>query len=136
MVSQDWKKRWAVLKLFVRDYTLHWSMAGLVLGMILLVLGIMSFFLSSFLPEDLKAGLTTGAKYDICAGGFGLLFVIFAGYYFADNIYKRRNFNRLFETASREKFVKNRDKLEELAFDLSTRHEHMVQKKVKEMKIR
>lgn len=136
MVSQDWKKRWAMLKLFVRDYTLHWSAAGLVIGMIILVLGIMSFFFASTLPEDWKAGLTTGGRYDICAGGFGLLFVVFAGYYFVDNIYKRRKFNRLFDTASREKFVKNRDKLEELAFDLSTKHENMVQKKVKEMKIR
>ena len=136
MVSQDWKKRWAMLKLFVRDYTLHWSAAGLVVGILILVLGIMSFFFASTLPEDWKTALTTGGRYDICAGGFGLLFVVFAGYYFVDNIYKRRKFNRLFDTASREKFVKNRDKLEELAFDLSTKHENMVQKKVKEMKIR
>jgi len=135
MVSQNWKRLWADIKVWARDYTLHMSGAALALGIVLLVLGILAFYLPDVLPEDWKTALKTGGIY-ICSGALGLLLVIFAGYYFVDNVYKRRKFNKLFETASREKFVRNRDKLEELAFELSTKHERMVQKKVKEMKIR
>jgi hypothetical protein len=136
MVSQEWKKRWGVLRIWARDYTLHFSAAALALGLVLFIVGAMSFFFQSALPEDWITSLQTGGRYDICAGAVGLMLVIFAGYYCVDNVYKRRKFARLFGTVSREKFVRNRDKIEELAFELSTKHERMVQKKIKEMKIR
>jgi hypothetical protein len=136
MVSQEWKKRWNWLNIWARDYALHLSGAALALGLALFIVGVLSFFFQSTLPEDWITALQTGGRYDICAGALGLMLLIFAGYYFIDNIYKRRKFARLFGTVSREKFVRNRDKIEELAFELSTRHERMVQKKIKEMKIR
>jgi len=136
MVSQEWKRRWGLLNIWARDYTMHLSGAALALGLVLFIVGILSFFFQSTLPEDWNTSLRTGGRYDICAGALGLMLLIFAGYYFIDNIYKRRKFARLFGTVSREKFVHNRDKIEELAFELSTRHERMVQKKIKEMKIR
>jgi hypothetical protein len=136
MVSREWKKRWGVLTLWARDYTLHISGAALALGLAMTIVGALSFFFQSVLPEDWSTSLTTGGRYDICAGALGLMLVIFAGYYFIDNIYRRRKFARLFGTVSREKFVRNRDKIEQLAFELSTKHERMVQRKIKEMKIR
>ena len=136
MVSQTWKKRWGTLRIWARDYTFHISAAASAFGLVFLILGVLSFFYPSALPEDWKASLNTGGRYDICAGALGLILVIFAGYYFVDTVYKRRKFKRLFETVSREKFVHNRDKIEELAFELSTKHERMVQKKIREMKIR
>jgi len=136
MVSQGMKKWWSGLQLIVRDYTLHISGLGLAGGLAILVLGLWDFFLPGTLPSDWDAALRTGGRYDICAGALGVIIVIFAGYYFADNIYRRRKFNRLFGTVSREKFVRRRDEIEQMAFELSTKHERMVQKKIKEMKIR
>jgi hypothetical protein len=136
MVSQEWKKRWGWLTIWARDYTLHISGIALVVGLVLLIVGAISFFFEPALPEDWNTALRTGGRFDICAGGFGIMFVIIAGFYFIDNIYKRRKFARMFSTVSREKFVHNRDKIEKLAFELSTKHERMVQKKIREMKIR
>jgi hypothetical protein len=137
MVSQEWKKRWAAFRFFVRDWTHVFSGIGLGVGLLLLVIGTVALLAPTLLPSGFMASLTEeSGRLDICSAGFGLLITIFAGYYFLDNINNRRKFNKLFNTASKEKFIKNRDELEELAFYLSTKHERMVQKKVKEMKLR
>jgi len=136
MVSQEWKRRWGAIELFARDYTLHLSGAALAAGLVMFIVGLVDYFFPTAVPADWDTALRTGGRYDICAGALGLIVVIFAGYYFVDNIYKRRKFTRLFSTVSREKFVRNRDKIEQLAFELSTKHERMVKKKIKEMKIR
>jgi hypothetical protein len=137
MVSQKWKLRWANFKIILRDLTLVLSAIGLAFGIIFLVLSALAFWYRPGLPEDFLFSFTEeNGRLDICSAGAGLLLVIFAGYYFADNLNNRRKFNKLFNIASKEKFIKNRDKLEELAFFISTKHERMVQKKVKEMKLR
>jgi uncharacterized membrane protein YbhN (UPF0104 family) len=137
MVSQKWKLLWADIKFWVRDMTLIFSAIGLVFGIIFLVLAGLAFWYKTVLPEDFLFSFTEeNGRLDICSAGAGLLLVIFAGYYFADNLNNRRKFNKLINIASKEKFIKNRDKLEELAFFISTKHERMVQKKVKEMKLR
>jgi len=123
--------------IIVRDTTLVTSGALFGLGLFFMMLGAISLWFGSVLPPDMKMELATkGSRWDLCFGGVGLLLTIFAGYYFVDNIYKRSEFNRLFKIASREKFVKNRDKLEQLAFELSTKHERMVKKKIREMKLK
>ncbi len=137
MVSQVWKKRWAAFKFFLRDWTHVFSGIGLGLGLLLLVIGSVALLAQDILPPGFYDSLTQeSGRLDICSAGFGLLITIFAGYYFIDNMNNRRQFNKLYNTASKEKFIKNRDKLEELAFFISTKHEKMVQKKVKEMKLR
>ncbi|MBM4249640.1 MAG: hypothetical protein FJ149_09465 [Euryarchaeota archaeon] len=137
MVSQRWKLRWANFKLAIRDWTHVISGAGLAFGAILTVLAVLAIWFPDALSEEFKEDfMETSGRLDICSAGGGLLLLIFAGYYFADNMNNRRKFNRLFHIASKEKFIKNRDKLEELAFFISTRHERMVQKKIKEMKLR
>ncbi len=137
MVSQKWKLLWADIKIGFRDWTHVLSAAGLIFGTILLVLAALAMWYKPALSEDFLLSFTEeNGRLDICSAGSGLLLVIFAGYYFADNLNNRRKFRKLFNIASKEKFIRNRDKLEELAFFISTKHERMVQKKVKEMKLR
>jgi len=137
MASQKWKLLWADIKIAVRDLTHILSAVGLAFGILFMALAALAMWFKSVLPEDFLLSFTEeSGRLDICSAGGGLLLVIFAGYYLADNLNNRRKFNKLFNIASKEKFIKNRDKLEELAFFISTRHERMVQKKVKEMKLR
>jgi hypothetical protein len=137
MVSQKLKLWWANVKIWFRDWTHVLSAAGLAFGIVFLVLAGLAMWYKPALSEGFLFSFTEeNGRLDICSAGAGLLLVIFAGYYFVDNLNNRRKFNRLFNIASKEKFIKNRDKLEELAFFISTRHERMVQKKVREMKLR
>lgn len=137
MVSQNLKLWWANVKIWFRDWTHVLSAAGLAFGIIFLVLAGLAMWYKPALSEGFLFSFTEeNGRLDICSAGAGLLLLIFAGYYFIDNLNNRRKFNKLFNIASKEKFIKNRDKLEELAFFISTRHERMVQKKVKEMKLR
>ena len=137
MVSQKWKLIWADIKIWFRDWTHMLSAAGTVFSVILLILSALAMWYPATLSEDFMSAFTQeSGRLDLCSAGGGLLLLIFAGYYLADNLNNRRKFNRLFEIASKEKLIRNRDKLEELAFLISTKHELMVQKKVKEMKLR
>ena len=137
MVSQKLKLWWANVKIWFRDWTHVLSAAGLAFGIIFLVLAGLAMWYKPALSEGFLFSFTEeNGRLDICSAGAGLLLLIFAGYYFVDNLNNRRKFNKLFNIASKEKFIRNRDKLEELAFFISTRHERMVQKKVKEMKLR
>ncbi|MEM2869193.1 MAG: DUF3198 domain-containing protein [Thermoplasmata archaeon] len=136
MVSQEWQKRWSRLRIVIRDMTLGLSGTGFVLGLFMVVVGALSFWFQETLPEDWRLFLRGSSRVDVCVGGVGLLLLIIAGYYFVDNIYKRIKFHRLINTTSRQKLVMNREKLEELAWELSSRHERMVQRKLREMKIR
>jgi hypothetical protein len=137
MVSQKLRLWWANRKIDARDYTHVLSAVGLAFGIVFLVLASLAMWYRPALSEGFLFSFTEeNGRLDICSAGAGLLLVIFAGYYFADNMNNRRKFNRLFNIASKEKFIKNRDKLEELAFFISTKHERMVQRKVKEMKLK
>jgi len=137
MVSQKWKLIWADIKIWFRDWTHMLSAAGTVFSVTLLILSALAMWYPATLSEDFMSAFTQeSGRLDLCSAGGGLLLLIFAGYYLADNLNNRRKFNRLFEIASKEKLIRNRDKLEELAFLISTKHELMVQKKVKEMKLR
>jgi len=137
MVSQKWKNNWSKFKFRLRDITHVISGVGLGFGLLFLILGALSLWFPEVLPADFYfAFAQESGRLDLCTAGAGLLLTIFAGYYFADNLNNRRKFNKLYNTNRKEKFIKNREKLEELAYFISTRHERMVQKKVKELKLR
>lgn len=137
MVSQGLKLWWGKVKIWFRDWTHVISTIGVAFGAVLLILASLAMWFQSALPEDFLFSFTKeNGRLDICAAGGGLLLLVFAGYYLADNLNNRRKFNRLFDIASKERFIKNRDRIEELAYFISTRHEQMVQKKIREMKLR
>lgn len=136
MVSRVWKKRWSWFRLQIRDCTLLLSAGGFALGLVMSLIGGLAFWLPETLPSDWKDALRGSGRVDVCVGGVGLLLLIIAGYYLVDNILKRVKFNRLISTTSRDRIVSNREKLEELAWELSSKHEKIVQRKLREMRIR
>ncbi len=137
MVSQGLKLWWGKVKFGFRDWTHVIGSIGVVFGTILILLAALAVWYPSALPEDFLFSFTKeNGRLDICSAGAGLLLLVFAGYYLADNLNNRRKFNRLFNIESKEKFIKNRDRIEKLAYYISTNHERMVQRKIREMKLR
>lgn len=133
-----WNKFVYRTRIFVRDYTHVISGALLALGLVLLTIGVFAYWGEDIAPEQSKEffGNVHKTNYDICIMPLGAFISIIAGWYLGDNLLKRREFNKLIKTTSKEKFIKNQDRIEELAWLLSTKHERMVDEKKKELKIR
>lgn len=66
----------------------------------------------------------------------GPIFLLAGIFYVGDTVRKYREFNRLIDTDSKAKFVQNQDRIEYLAWLLSSRLEKRVEKKKKEFKIK
>jgi hypothetical protein len=67
----------------------------------------------------------------------GLLALLGGGYYFIDTIRKEREFDRLVSTTSKEVFVKNQKRIEELAYyHLPSSYEKRYLQKRKEFRIK
>ncbi len=66
----------------------------------------------------------------------GLVMIIFGSYYLYDFFRKLKEFNNLMETKSKAKFIKNIDRVEELAWRLHPRYERLVIERKKKYKIR
>lgn len=66
----------------------------------------------------------------------GPILLLGGGWYFIDTIRKRREFERLIDTDSKAKFVRNQDRIEQLAWILGTGYGKRVQTKKVEFGIR
>ena len=62
--------------------------------------------------------------------------LLFSGFYFMDTLRKGREFERLIRTNSKEMFLKNRRRMENLALVLPGRYARRVEKKRAELKVR
>src|SRR5436309_1489770 len=68
---------------------------------------------------------------------FGFLAVLGGGFYFVDTIRKEREFDRLISTPSKEVFVKNMGRIEELTYDhLPSAYERRFLDKKREFRIK
>lgn len=87
----------------------------------------------SRLPDFLQDIDTRIGNWIIWVAFVGILLLFSGGWYFGDTIRKRREFNRLIETDSKAKFVRNQDRLEELAyFYLGSEYRKRVEAKKRE----
>lgn len=66
----------------------------------------------------------------------GPVLLLGGGWYFIDTIRKRREFERLIDTDSKAKFVRNQDRIEQLAWILGTSYGKRVQAKKVEFAIK
>jgi hypothetical protein len=66
----------------------------------------------------------------------GIILIIAGGWYFFDNIRKRREFKELMEITSKKKFIQNLDRVEYLAWKLTPWHRIEVSKKKKKFHIK
>ncbi len=112
------------------------SVSMIIIGTILVVISVGAII--SDIGED---GIFSTIKDS--TGGWIYWLLIFSGtilslglFYFLDFIAKRREFYKIFEERSKSKFVKNLDRIEELAWRLQPKYEEMVIDKKKKLKIR
>ncbi|HYY48654.1 MAG TPA: DUF3198 domain-containing protein [Thermoplasmata archaeon] len=114
------------------------------LSALILALGIlgMVFSLTQYLvpresPDWLKTIHAAVGAWVIWEAFFAFLAVLAGGFYFADTIRKEREFDRLISTTSKEVFVKNMKRIEELTYDhLPSAYERRFLEKRREFRIR
>jgi hypothetical protein len=146
--SKSWGQIRFSMRIWMRDYTLAISTTLVIISILFIIFGGLALFLydknPSALPEPINdwVAFLHGAKkaddphFDLCMFPSGILMIIFAGYYMADQLFKRSRFNELMETESKSKFMEDLDEAEELAWKISTKHELMVVEKKEELGIR
>lgn len=66
----------------------------------------------------------------------GGLLLLIAGWYVFDSVRKRREFRHLIDTTSKQKMLRNRERLELLAFILPRAYEIRLQKKLAELEVK
>ncbi|TLZ81585.1 MAG: DUF3198 domain-containing protein, partial [Methanobacteriota archaeon] len=98
---------------------LRYELSSLIFG--LGILG-MIFSLTQYLipiqsPDWLQSIHRAVGNYVVWEAFLGFLAVLGGGFYFVDTIRKEREFERLLSTPSKEVFVKNMGRIEELTYD-------------------
>jgi hypothetical protein len=143
----SWTEFKFAVRIWLRDYALLFSTIFTIVSIILIVFGALALFLydthADMLFQPLKDWIAFihGAKkasdphYDLCLFPLGILVLLFAGWYMGSGFVKRTRFNKLIETESKSEFIENMDEIEELAWDLSSKHEMMVVEKKEELGI-
>ena len=107
------------------------------LGVLGVVLSFTQYLIPTQSPEWLQSLHRAVGQYVIWEAFFGLLAVLGGGFYFVDTIRKEREFERLVTTTSKEVFVKNMRRLEELTYDhLPSAYERRFLDKKREFHIR
>ncbi|TLZ75571.1 MAG: DUF3198 domain-containing protein [Methanobacteriota archaeon] len=118
---------------------LRYELSSLIFG--LGILG-MFFSLTQYLiptqsPDWLQSIHRAVGDYVVWEAFFGFLAVLGGGFYFVDTIRKEREFDRLISTPSKEVFVKNMGRIEELTYDhLPSAYERRFLDKKREFRIK
>ncbi len=106
------------------------------LGILSMVLAF-TYWIPNYTPQWLMNINNAIGNWMIWVAFLGFLALIGGGYYFIDTIRKEREFYRLVNTTSKEIFVKNQKRIEELAYyHLPASYEKRYQQKRKEFRIK
>ncbi|MFQ5884519.1 MAG: DUF3198 domain-containing protein [Thermoplasmata archaeon] len=119
---------------FLREYSLELSSIVFMIGLVMTVLAILRYSFQSGLPFYLKDILNSIGSWIVWMTVVGPIFLIGGGWFFFDGIKKRREFSRLLNTRSKRVFLRNSDRLEELAHHLTERHRNLYHEKKRELK--
>jgi hypothetical protein len=120
------------VKRFVRDFKLEIEVLLFVFGIILLIIGVTGIAMPDSSPDFLKSIHRDLGGWVYWLALIGILMIIVGGFYMVDNLLKRREFERLIKTDSKVKFVKDKDRIEYLAWILTSDHEKRLREKKKE----
>ncbi len=107
------------------------------LGILGMVFSLTQYLLPTQSPEWLQSIHRAVGPYVIWEGFFAFLALLAGGFYFVDTIRKEREFERLVSTTSKELFVKNLKRLEELTYDhLPSAYQRRFLEKKREFRIK
>src|SRR5437879_3018448 len=109
----------------------------LVVGVLAMVFSRPQYCAGTQSPDWLKPIHQAVGNYVSWEAFLGLLAVLAGGFYFIDTIRKEREFDRLVSTTSKELFVKNMRRIEELTYDhLPSAYERRFLDKKREFRIK
>ena len=120
----------------MRDFKLEVECLLFIFGLFIFIIGIAGIFFKDASPEPLKGIIQDFGGWVYWCALVGFLLVLGAGYYTFDNLKMRHEFKKLLGTDSKAKFVKNQDRLEFLAWTLTSEHEKRLWEKKKEFGIK
>jgi MFS family permease len=119
-------------KAFLREWAMELGFIIMVVGIMLLFFTTMGLFFLDQTPQllvDIVKPLHE-SNWDMWGFLFGILLVIIGVLLFGDKVIKLREFKQLLNSPSRATFIKNREKLELLAWKLTKRQEKELEDKL------
>jgi len=120
-----------------REFRYELSTLFFALGILGTALSLTQIFLSAQSPDWLKSIYAAIGNYVVWEAFLGFLAILAGGFYFIDTIRKEREFDRLISTTSKEIFVKNMKRIEELTYDhLPSAYERRFLDKKREFRIK
>ncbi len=121
----------------LRDVRYELSTLIFGLGILSMILSITYWLIPNQTPDWLRSIDNAINNWMIWVAFLGFLALLAGGYYFIDTIRKEREFERLVTTTSKEIFVKNQKRIEELAYyHLPSSYEKRYQAKRQEFRIK
>ncbi|TET90264.1 MAG: DUF3198 domain-containing protein [Methanomassiliicoccales archaeon] len=121
---------------FLREYSLELSSMIFMIGIIMTVFVMMKYLFEGGLPYFLKNILDGIGGWIVWMTVVGPILLMGGGWYFFDGIRKRREFTRLVTTDSKAVFVRNLDRIEELAYFLTQKHRDTMEERRKELRVK
>lgn len=107
------------------------------LGVLSMFVAVTNQFFAGSSPEWLRSIHLGLGNYVFWVGILGFFALLVGGYYFIDTIRKEREFERLVSTTSKEVFLKNLKRIEELAYyNLPSSYEKRMSEKKAEFRIK
>ena len=122
---------------FFREFRYELSALILALGILGMVFSLTQYLAPTQSPDWLRSIHKATGEYVVWEVFLGILALLAGGFYFADTIRKEREFDRLISTTSKEVFVKNMRRIEELTYDhLPSAYERRFLEKKREFHIK
>lgn len=120
----------------LREYSLELSSMIFMIGVIMTAFVAMKYLFEAGLPYFLKNILDGVGGWIVWMTVIGPILLMGGGWYFFDGIRKRREFSRLVTTDSKAVFVRNLDRIEELAYFLTQKHRDTVEERREELRVK
>lgn len=121
---------------FLREYSMELSSIFFMVGVVLTIFVVLKYGFYNDAPYYLKEILDGIGSWIVWMVIIGPILLMGGGWYFFDGIKKRREFADLINTDSKAVFLRNLDRIEELAYSLTVRHRQLFYDKKDEFKVK
>lgn len=137
MKGEDIKARfYARFMGLIREVKLEISYVVFALGIFLTLLVVFNYMLRESLPAVVIDLLNDIGNWIVWFVVVGPLLALVGGWYFGDTIKKQREFEKLIDVPSKAHFVRNQERLETLAWYLSSEYQKRLTDRKKHWKIK